>query len=613
MIHQNKFVQPLNDPTSDLCFSLDDYVDFGSNFFYQGCSGVVSSIDDDATRRIFTLPGVLSVECANFVGNSGRESDQFWGSSVKILPSEMWVVGREFELLSDYPNEYSYSVVRAFCCMDCLKESDLLSWLIANSPRFGVVIDVAMRDHMSVLFRLCLKAMRREAALSYGSLFKGDVGDGGRKLDLKPLRFKCPITVEVLRWLASQLSILYGETNAKSFAISMLRHLLLSAASYASLFPLDKKMDQNSSIEQEDNEVDVKGSDRTDERIFSRSIFVYQIAAAIAALHERSLLEQRIRELRNPLALTAYQRMAEYQYISKKADEERQKRPDYRPLIEHDSLPFQRQHDQDNMKMKTREELLAEERDYKRRRMSYRGKKLKRTTKEVMRDIIEEYMEAIKQTGGIGGLAMGDAEGAMPTFKNSPAYNSTNFEMAHHSTNDQHHGYRKPLDYKYESADKKPIDASSGRKERQKKEPYSHRHQDERTSRDRSSRDYYSGSPSVDRGPSRPREHRSHRRNQGVMETDEDEHSKSNYSFRSMSSYNDQKSLYSTSSTLRNSSGRKDKRKLESPERHRWTKHENGEWGSSKRGEFSDRYDPSEASDIYDDQFIDSQSTQPES
>lgn len=38
--------------------------------------------------------------------------------------------------------------------------------------------------------------------------------------------------------------------------------------------------------------------------------------------------------------------MAEYQYISKKADEERQKRPDYRPLIEHDSLLHQRQHDQ---------------------------------------------------------------------------------------------------------------------------------------------------------------------------------------------------------------------------------------------------------------------------
>lgn len=33
--------------------------------------------------------------------------------------------------------------------------------------------------------------------------------------------------------------------------------------------------------------------------------------------------------------------------------------------------------------MKTREELLAEERDYKRRRMSYRGRKVKRTTTQV--------------------------------------------------------------------------------------------------------------------------------------------------------------------------------------------------------------------------------------
>lgn len=34
-------------------------------------------------------------------------------------------------------------------------------------------------------------------------------------------------------------------------------------------------------------------------------------------------------------------------------------------------------------KAKTREELLAEERDYKRRRMSYRGKKSKRNISEV--------------------------------------------------------------------------------------------------------------------------------------------------------------------------------------------------------------------------------------
>lgn len=39
---------------------------------------------------------------------------------------------------------------------------------------------------------------------------------------------------------------------------------------------------------------------------------------------------------------------------------------------------------QDTSVTKSREELLAEERDYKRRRMSYRGKKIKRTTTQVI-------------------------------------------------------------------------------------------------------------------------------------------------------------------------------------------------------------------------------------
>ncbi|XP_073297467.1 uncharacterized protein [Primulina huaijiensis] len=59
----------------------------------------------------------------------------------------------------------------------------------------------------------------------------------------------------------------------------------------------------------------------------------------------------------------------------------------------------------DTNKFKTREELVAEERDYERRRTSYRSKKLKRNTTEVMRDIIGEYMEEIKQAGVIGSMS----------------------------------------------------------------------------------------------------------------------------------------------------------------------------------------------------------------
>ncbi|XP_073016171.1 uncharacterized protein [Primulina eburnea] len=59
----------------------------------------------------------------------------------------------------------------------------------------------------------------------------------------------------------------------------------------------------------------------------------------------------------------------------------------------------------DTNKFKKREELVAEERDYKRRRTCYSGEKLKRNTAEVMRDIIGKYMEEIKKAGVIGSMS----------------------------------------------------------------------------------------------------------------------------------------------------------------------------------------------------------------
>ncbi|CAK9137734.1 unnamed protein product [Ilex paraguariensis] len=103
--------------------------------------------------------------------------------------------------------------------------------------------------------------------------------------------------------------------------------------------------------------------------------------------------------------------------------------------------------------MKTREQLLAEERDYKRRRMSYRGKKMKRTTTQVLRDIIAEYMEEIKQAGGIGCLVKGAEEAEMLASKpSSVRYSSRDFSELKESLPDSSevsrepaHGYRKQL------------------------------------------------------------------------------------------------------------------------------------------------------------------------
>ncbi|XAR65861.1 hypothetical protein NMG60_11011841 [Bertholletia excelsa] len=404
LIKKNRFVQTLHDSTVELCFSLDEYLDFAQNFFYLYCPGAVPSTDQDSVSRTFTLPGTLSVECFNF-GRSGINNiKKFPVERLRFLPSELWFVRREIEAWNDYPTNYSYSVLRAILCSSMAGESNFLIWVIMNSPNYGVVIDLYMRDHMVLLFRLCSKAIVREAIGLASLVFTTDVKD------LRPVAmdFKCPILFEVLTWLSCQFSVLYGEKKGKLFALNMLKQWILNGLRNSSLFPVVEKAPNSHPLQDvNDNE----GGGILDESINGNVIFVSQVAAAVASLHERSLLEEKIKAIRNGQQLSGYQRMVEHEHLTKRADEARQKRSNYRPLLEHDGLFWQQSRNQEINKTKTREELLAEERDYKRRRMSYRGKKLKRTPIQVMRDIIEEHMEIITQAGGIGSLVK-DAEQA---------------------------------------------------------------------------------------------------------------------------------------------------------------------------------------------------------
>ncbi|KAF2287465.1 hypothetical protein GH714_000676 [Hevea brasiliensis] len=118
--------------------------------------------------------------------------------------------------------------------LNAIKVSDLRRWVIANSPRYGVVIDVYMRDHVCVLFRLCLNAIRREA-LSF-------IGHG---MNMKTLSYDCPVLGQVLMWIASQLSILYGEMNAKCFAIHIFGQCVLEAVNGV-LFPWEFDLKERS-------------------------------------------------------------------------------------------------------------------------------------------------------------------------------------------------------------------------------------------------------------------------------------------------------------------------------------------------------------------------------
>ncbi|XP_016459160.1 U11/U12 small nuclear ribonucleoprotein 48 kDa protein [Nicotiana tabacum] len=428
----NPFTLPLHDSQSDLCFSLETYLDFDTEnptSFYSDCPGVVSFPikGENAAPPMLTLPAVLSSECANF----GKNLMSFSNESIRFLPSELYAIMNETNCWSDFPFMYSYRVLRVILGLGMSSVECLSTWVVANSGRcYRIVLDLAMRDHMLVLFKLCLKAIIREA-IDLASTFYNEEAEGS---DLSGRSFKCPVLVQVLMWLATQLSVLYGETNGKLFAINMLKQCICDWAFSSCMFNEStdtKRGDGNVEESQESGEplksrIENEGTNISDEALCKSPIFVSQVAAAVAALHERSMLEENLKALRNLPSLPAYQRSMEHSYISNKADEERQKRPNYRALLEHDGFLWQHsRNNQDTNRTKTREELLAEERDYKRRRMSYRGKKLKRSTTQVMRDIIEEYMEEIRQAGAINCPTKGAEESKLPlsaTYRTDTSY-----------------------------------------------------------------------------------------------------------------------------------------------------------------------------------------------
>ncbi|CAH2055133.1 unnamed protein product [Thlaspi arvense] len=399
----------LNNGDGDLCVTLDDLADSGTNFFYRDCPGAVNFSEVNGKKRTLTLPSVLQpVGCSDFVGSDEKEKKRIW---LGLLPSDLCAIKNEIGKWRDYPTSYSFCLLCVILGLKLTETSELRTWILVNSTRYGVIIDTYMRDHILLLFRLSLKAVVKEAC---GFMMESDDNAVGEQqvMSIKSRTFECAVLVRVWSWLASQLAVLYGEGNGKFFALDMFKQCVVESASQMMLFRSEvtrpecygvrRDLDDANSINKNvkmGNSLEKNSGEEVDK---TQVISVSRVAAAVAALYERSVLEGKMRAIRYPQPLTRYQRVAELGDMTVKADEERKRRPSYRPIIDHDGLPRQRSSNQDMNKMKTREELLAEERDYKRRRMSYRGKKVKRTPRQVLRDMIEEFTEEVKLAGGIG-------------------------------------------------------------------------------------------------------------------------------------------------------------------------------------------------------------------
>ncbi|GJR10312.1 U11/U12 small nuclear ribonucleoprotein 48 kDa protein [Tanacetum coccineum] len=393
-----------------------------SSFFYKDCPSVVtfpSFNNSTLLNHTFALPVILSPECDN--ENNPLSDLASLDYFDKLLPSECFNVRLELSTWNDYPAFYSFSVVRlVLSCYVARNEGLMDEWILVNSPFYGVVIsDVFVTDCVMVLFRVCLRAIVREAI---GLVSRGENG----------CRFECRVLREVMMWLGEQFGVLYGDVNGKMFAINMLKQWLMVGLSGSVFFGGEQRVEEPSVGP-------VKGV-----------VSVSEVEAAVVGLRERAALEARIKAIRASQFVPAYQRVQEHQYITKVAEEERKKRPDYRPIIEHDGVLWHRGDNQDANKNKSREELLAEERDYKRRRMSYRGKKMKRSTTQVMRDIIDEYMEEIKHTN----------------MANQPFVDATNLASGPSSVVNAHSDKHRHDESEYKSCRKESVSDMSNRSTR---------------------------------------------------------------------------------------------------------------------------------------------------
>ncbi|XP_062184350.1 U11/U12 small nuclear ribonucleoprotein 48 kDa protein [Phragmites australis] len=365
---------------------------------YSDCPGVVR-VTPAPTPASSSLPAFLAAECADFSSSTTGTSPS---PLPRILPSELGLLRRELDSWGagghHLPGSHAYAVTRVTAAfrfgLPPRWEAELRRWVVASSPRYGVVIDTAVRDHVWVLVRLCLKAVAAEAGCLLERARKGEDHEGFG-LDPKAVWFECPRLVEGVSWLGVQLGVLYGEGNGRVFAVAAVKEAVLRMGYCLTVGVGDGIGGGGGGEAGASGHAGEKGNNAGD--VVAGPVFLSQVAAAIAALYEKT---KALRAQRP----SKYQLLLEYSQALERGHLERSNRPNYRPILEYDGILSRRVYNQESGGAKTREELLAEERDYKRRRMSYRGKKVKRDPIEILRDIIDEHMEEIKQAGGIGCL-----------------------------------------------------------------------------------------------------------------------------------------------------------------------------------------------------------------
>lgn len=418
------------------------------NFFYTDAPSVVQV---PAFHHIITsdLPGFANTEkwaelasCKECEGYKARPSDVCKALSL----SRYWLLKKELASWKGLPLRYTSTQLKVAVALARVRRTDLRNWLLTYLSLFGVLPDRILANHILSLLMFCLRAVHREAAMISArmSASKGkdieipleidsnvwdSIGEQdtvedatknlcaiqGKASFSESPSIECKALFEAGCWLSSQLSPLCDVVASKNLVLCLFKQALEDAAYHITFQDSEPGQTQSELTGLASNGPQLgKGSESLPEANDDRGPFddasivgegvlpLWQIAEAIVAIQEQAAFEQSRKTESDFFNSSRSHRSAIHNAVVARAEEERATRPTYRAVLEHDGLAWQRSQNQNYKKNKTREELLAEERDYKRRRMSYRGKKLQRTPVQVLRDIIGSHMEDIVAAGGIG-------------------------------------------------------------------------------------------------------------------------------------------------------------------------------------------------------------------
>ncbi|KAI5077128.1 hypothetical protein GOP47_0006952 [Adiantum capillus-veneris] len=393
------------------------------NAFYKDAPGVVQvpvNANDESFKN-FKLPDFAMGERWDELTSQSFDTDREVRGT--LLPSRYWLVSKEMVEWKVLPKKLTSDQLKAIAGLPLVQQADLKKWLLTHARSYGVTCSRFLADHIVILLVFCLRAIYREAAVLI---------DSGEKLGL----VDCRTLHQTASWLSIQLSSLNGAACSANLVLGFYKYAFRRSA-YCSVRSLqrsnlegvqkvesvkvDGRKSSGAGLEQESHNHPRSSSEACTDRSDQSScvgegvLCLQHLAAAILTLHAQAVHDKfRAFDL---VTCSPDQRSALHTMVTNKAAEVRSTRADYRAVLEHDGLMWQRPQNQDFKTNKTKEELLAEERDYKRRRMSYRGKKVQRTPAEVLRDIIEGHMEDIIAAGGIGCIGRRPQDAPLPESK----------------------------------------------------------------------------------------------------------------------------------------------------------------------------------------------------